>query len=159
MLYSIYFFGMSHLPIIIGAFAGIVLLLLMWIIRLELKFRRMTAGTDKESLDEILLAVGQKATDAHQTSLNVHESLKAYAGRLAQSVRGIETVRYNPFTDVGGNQSFATAIVDDHGNGVIISSLYGRERVSVFAKPVEGGASPYELTEEEREALSRALKK
>ena len=145
--------------IIIGSMALIGILLLLWNLRLETKLRRLTAGTDKESLDEILLALGNKAHQAEKTSIATQQSLDEYTQRLARSLRGIHTVRYNPFTDVGGNQSFATALVDDHGDGVIISSLYGRERVSVFAKPVEGGTSSYELTDEEKEALAHALGK
>ena len=75
----------------------------------------------------------------------------------ARSIRNIKTIRFNPFADSGSNQSFATAIVDDHGNGVILSSLYSRERMSVFAKPIENGVPKYDLTEEEAQVLDETL--
>ncbi|NIT70429.1 DUF4446 family protein, partial [candidate division KSB1 bacterium] len=59
---------------------------------------------------------------------------------------GVGTVRFNPFKGTGGGQSFAAAFLSEHGNGVVISTLYSRERVSVFAKPIQSFASEYELT-------------
>ncbi len=78
--------------------------------------------------------------------------------RLRRSVQGLHTVRFNAFrgTGEGGNQSFATALIDENGDGFIVSSMYSRDRVSVFSKPVARFNSEYELSGEEREALSRA---
>ena len=78
--------------------------------------------------------------------------------RVKRSAQSIETIRFNPFkgTGDGGNQSFSTAIINENGDGVIISSLYSRERVSIFSKPVKNFNPEYELSEEEKEALSKA---
>ena len=65
-------------------------------------------------------------------------------------------VIFNPFPDQGSNQSFAIGMLDEEGNGLVISSLYSRERISVFAKPVKNGKSEYELSTEEKEALEKA---
>ena len=84
------------------------------------------------------------------------EYLKTINQKLQKSIRGVETVRFNPFKDSGSNQSFATAFLNEEGDGVVISSLYSRERVSIFAKPVKHLVSSYELSEEERGALQNA---
>ncbi len=89
------------------------------------------------------------------------EAEKYFVGvekRLRRSVQGIHTVRFNAFkgTGEGGNQSFAAALVDENGDGFIVSSMYSRDRVSVFSKPIARFNSEYELSGEEREALSRA---
>ena len=76
--------------------------------------------------------------------------------KLKKSIRGVETVRFNPFGDQGSNQSFAISMLDEEGNGLVLSSLYSRERMSVFAKPIKSGKSEYELSNEEREVLSKA---
>jgi hypothetical protein len=80
--------------------------------------------------------------------------------RLKKSVQGIHTVRFNPFkgTGGGGNQSFATAFLNEDSNGVVISSLYSREHVSVYSKPVKNGSSEFELSLEEKEAIADARK-
>ncbi len=78
--------------------------------------------------------------------------------KLSRTVSGNETVRFNPFqgAGLGGNQSFATALINAEGDGVVISSLYSRDRVSIFSKPIKKFSSEYELTAEEKEALQKA---
>jgi thymidylate kinase len=76
--------------------------------------------------------------------------------RLQKSVQEVRTIRFDPFegTTGSGKQSFAMALLNEHGDGVVISSLYTREKVSVFAKPIEKKTSQYELTKEEKEVVS-----
>ena len=76
--------------------------------------------------------------------------------KLRKSIRGLETIRFNPFPDQGSNQSFAIGMLNEDGDGVVISSLYSRDRMSVFAKPVKNNKSEYELSTEEKEALAKA---
>jgi hypothetical protein len=68
-------------------------------------------------------------------------------------------VRFNPFADKGGDQSFAVALLDDLGDGVVFTGLHSRTDVRVYCKPVVGGASTYPLTNEEAEAITRANSK
>ncbi|HEX6510227.1 MAG TPA: DUF4446 family protein, partial [Chloroflexota bacterium] len=65
-------------------------------------------------------------------------------------------VRFNPYHDTGGDYSFAVALLDAQGAGVLITGLYHRERCRVYAKPVRGWESSYQLTDEEREAIDKA---
>ena len=66
-------------------------------------------------------------------------------------------VRFNPFEDTGGNQSFALALLDAHGDGVVVSSLHARTLTRVYGKAVAGGKSEAALSDEESEALRQAL--
>lgn len=75
---------------------------------------------------------------------------------LAHTVQGMGLVRFSAFEDTGGDQSFALALVDGEGNGVVISALYGREATRIYAKPVQGWLSPRLLTKEEEQALAEA---
>ena len=92
---------------------------------------------------------------------NKHDSLDrrtvSLEGLVPKHIRYVGVVRYNPFSDAGGDQSFVLALMNEERNGVVVSSLYGREMNRVYAKPLEGGGSTYQLSEEEREAISRAL--
>ena len=72
-------------------------------------------------------------------------------------IQKIGIVRYNPFSEVGGNQSFSVALLDKKNNGLVITSLYTREGNRVYAKPIENGRSQYFLSEEEKEAISKAI--
>lgn len=72
------------------------------------------------------------------------------------SVRKVGLVRYNPFSGMGGDQSFSIALLDSKDNGFIITSLFSREGTRVYAKPVKNGQSEYQLSDEEKEAIEKA---
>jgi hypothetical protein len=72
------------------------------------------------------------------------------------ALQHVGVVRFNPYHDTGGDYSFAVALLDAQGGGVLITGLYHRDRCRVYAKPVQGWASTYKLTDEEREAIDKA---
>lgn len=76
--------------------------------------------------------------------------------KMLTSKRFVGLVRFDAFDDVGGNQSFALAVYDDNGNGVIISSLIGRADCRVYCKPLVGGRSDREFSQEEQRAMREA---
>jgi len=78
---------------------------------------------------------------------------------LGYSVQWVGMVRYNPFRDTGGAQSFAIALADAHGDGIILSSLHRRDLTRVYAKPLLGWKSTHSLTEEELEAIEAARRR
>ena len=71
-------------------------------------------------------------------------------------VQKLAIIRYNPFKESGGDQSFSIAILDKKDSGIVITSLYNREGNRVFAKPIEKGKSKYLLSEEEKRAIEKA---
>jgi hypothetical protein len=73
-----------------------------------------------------------------------------------RSLQQLGLVRYQAYHDVGGDHSFALALLDSSGEGVVINSLYHRDRCRVYAKPVSGWTSPITLTDEENQAIERA---
>lgn len=78
-----------------------------------------------------------------------------WLGRHALSRTGL--VRYNPFEDTGADLSFSLALLSDERDGLVVTSLWGRDEVRVYAKPVAGGNSRYPLSSEEKQALDLAL--
>jgi hypothetical protein len=72
-------------------------------------------------------------------------------------IRHVGLVRFSPFHDTGGDQSFALALLDGQRNGVVVTGLHARTDSRLYAKPVERGTSTYSLTPEEREAMEIAL--
>jgi hypothetical protein len=73
------------------------------------------------------------------------------------SVRHISLLRYDAFEDVGGRLSFSCAMLDDHGTGVVLTSINGRQETRVYAKPIAEGNSTYNLSVEESEAIRQAM--
>lgn len=121
--------------------------------RLSARLAALTRGSDARSLEAIL--------EAHLT--RVHEvvrDLDAVEARTALLERDLKLafsrvglVRFNPFEDTGGNQSFALALLDAHLDGFVVSSLHARNMTRVYAKAVAGGKSEASLSDEEAQAL------
>jgi hypothetical protein len=79
-------------------------------------------------------------------------------GELAEeAVRNVGVVRFDAFEDMGGRLSFSAALLDGHGDGVVITSINGRQDTRCYAKRVAGGSSPHNLSDEERQAIREAL--
>lgn len=73
-------------------------------------------------------------------------------------IQRVELLRYNPYDDTGGDQSFTCALLDDKGNGIIITSLHTRAGTRVFAKEVlEGKSGKHQFSKEEEEVIKKAL--
>lgn len=77
--------------------------------------------------------------------------------RLSRSARNVGLVRYDAFDDMGGQMSFSAAILNDHGDGVVLTSINGRTEARTYAKTVEVGGSDHNLSPEEQKAISEAL--
>lgn len=73
------------------------------------------------------------------------------------SIQKVGMVRYNPFSDVGGDQSFSVALLDANNNGIVITSLFSREGNRVYGKPINNAQSEYSLSDEEKKAIERAV--
>jgi len=131
--------------------------LIIWIGLLEHKLKKFFAGTKAKNLEEVMLTLGKEVGQLRETQKEINTHLQTVDIRLNKSIRKIETMRFNPFLDAGSNQSFAIALLDDEHNGVVLSSLYARDRMSIFAKPITNGKSEFELSTEEKEVISKSM--
>jgi hypothetical protein len=111
------------------------------------------AKKQPENLPEILKELA-KLGKKNSELKNELEKLKSESRRHFQK---LGFVRYNPFSGVGSDQSFSLAVLDDDNNGFIITSLFSREGNRVYAKAIEKGNSTYQLSDEEKEALDKAI--
>jgi hypothetical protein len=88
-------------------------------------------------------------------TLNATDRTQQY--QIEGSVRRVALLRYDAFEDVGGRLSFSCAMLDEHGTGVVITSINGRQETRVYAKPVTARTSNYNLSAEEEEAIRQAM--
>ncbi len=146
---------MDTTEIIIYVLLVLVLILIAWVIRMELRLKKIFRGKKGKDLEDAIGALSDAVTTAEEKGRALYAHAKKTDARLAKCIRNIETVRFNPFHDSGSNQSFAVALLNDEGDGVVLSSLYSRERMSVFAKPIKQGKAEYELTTEESDVLKK----
>ena len=137
----------------------IILLFVVW--HAHRRISRILRGKNTLTIEESILELAKELDSLTNFKDRAEEYHKDVEERLRKSVQSIETKRFNPFkgTGTGGNQSFASAFINENGDGLILSSLYSSDRMSVFAKPVQNFTSTFELTEEEAEALENAKNK
>lgn len=146
-----------NISILFYIICGVIVIILLWILMIEIRLKKFFAGTKARNLEEMIVIVGKKINKIEETEATIEKHLSTIDNRLNKSIRKIETIRFNPFIDAGSNQSFAIALVNDEGDGVVMSSLYARDRMSVFAKPITKGKSDFELSSEEKEVLNKAI--
>lgn len=139
---------------IIYLISGIASVSLIWVILLEYRIRRLLRGKAGHDLEDLMRKINDDLDFLAKSRIEIKQEIEAIRQRIRHHIRGVKTVRFNPFRDSGSNQSFATAFVNDKGDGVVISSLYSRDRVSIYAKPLESHKSEYELSEEEKMAIA-----
>lgn len=160
------FFGSlsNNSGFIILTISMIVLLLIAWNVYLQLQFKGIKkkqkdlfGGKTGQDLEQLVLGhskdikkLDEDIEDLYEISEKIHKiSLKG--------IQKVGVVRFNPFKDTGGNQSFAVALLDSSNSGLIISSLFTREETRVYSKPIKDGASEFQLSKEEKEAVKKAV--
>lgn len=145
------------LEIIFFVLMGIIVLIeMVWMVITEKRLKRFFLGKKAKDLEDTILLLETEIQNLNNAKKNIEKEISSINLKLRKSIRGLETIRFNPFPDQGSNQSFAIGMLNEDGDGLVISSLYSRDRMSIFAKPVKEGKSTYELTTEEKEALTKA---
>jgi hypothetical protein len=120
------------------------------------QYRVLLANGAPHDLESLLI---NQATTIEQLTSQVHQLTGQVASDGEQAryhIQRVSMVRYNAFPDTGSDQSFSVALLDANGNGLVLSSLYGRTETRTYAKPVQGGKSTYPLSDEEIAALTQA---
>jgi Protein of unknown function (DUF4446) len=110
-----------------------------------------------ETLRGVLQGQAQQIQRLERAIRALHATDKKQQSQIEGSVRNVALLRYDAFEDVGGRLSFSCALLDDAGDGVVLTSINGRQETRVYAKPVSSGASSHNLSLEEEEAIRRAL--
>lgn len=145
------------LEIILFIIIGIFLLIqFLWMIMTENRLRRFFMGKKAKDLEGTIIILEDEIKKLIDSKVRIDKELIIVNSKLKKSIRGLETIRYNPFSDQGSNQSFVIGLLNEDEDGVVISSLYSRDRMSVFAKPIKKGKSEFELTDEEKDVLVKA---
>lgn len=149
-------------PLIISIIilAVAVIILLFFVISMHRRLKSFLVDVDARNIAESFTYVSNDLNDLKKFRTELETYLTDVEKRLRKSIQSVHTVRFNPFVGTGGgsNQSFATTLINEDGDGVIISSLYSREHVSVFAKPIKKHTTEHELSDEETVSLESARK-
>lgn len=143
--------------LVVFAWLGAITFLLVRIYRTFSRLTREVSDKDlKTILDELLVQVRKSQENDSDLDKKLEETKK----EALLHIQKVGLIRYNPFADTGGNQSFVLTLLDGNNDGVVITSLHSRESTRVFSKPViHGKESEFEFSKEEIQAISEAQKK
>jgi len=110
--------------------------------------------TKKEPKD--LRGVLNKVRGLEEKVEKILEEIEKMKKEQRFSVQKVGIIRFNPFSEVGGDQSFSVALLNEGDDGMVITSLYSRQENRVYGKPIKNGQSEYTLSEEEKQAIEKA---
>jgi hypothetical protein len=131
-----------------------------WIIKVRKTFQVITQGVSKQDLKSILESLLKNSEIENKKVQEILKKIDQLEKASTLNIQKIGLVRFNPFADTGGDQSFVIALLDGKDNGVVISSLHSRDVTRIYAKPIENSkAIRYELSKEEQEAIKKAKSK
>jgi hypothetical protein len=120
------------------------------------RYATLVNGQEGADLERL---INQSHRQVHEFTLqlqDVHRTLADHEDRLRKKAVRPVVLRYNAFGELGNDLSFAVSVVDENGDGAVMSSIFGREESRVYAKPLQNGTSTYTLTDEERRAVQLA---
>lgn len=145
-----------HAEPLVTTLTLVVAILVIFSITLSLRVSRLTRGSNGKSLEGTIGALGERTSALESYARNNQATVKHMEARLARAVQGVAAVRFDPFKQQGGQQSFSTAFLNERGDGVVMSGIHSRDQVRVYAKPVQKFASPHDLSAEEKQAIQNA---
>ena len=164
---------MTDIAITLSHYAGWLLLFLLVIIgiisiilvrfsillnRTRSKFGQLLNENSSQNVEELLLEHMKERQEFRNHIEQLDERVISLERKIQRSKRHLGLVRYDAFSDIGGNQSFTLAVYDDNGDGAILSSIVGRADNKVYGKNLINGKSDHNLTDEDQQAILEAVK-
>ena len=150
--------------ILLILFISVVILLVLYIVSVKnLKKLRdnyqkfMIRVGNGENIEEMLKNYIRKVEEVDKKNNQIEQYCTNIDNKIKVCSQKIGIVRYNAFKDTGSDLSFALAILDDYNTGVVLNGIYARDSSNIYAKPVEKGDSKYVLSNEEKEAIYKAI--
>ena len=126
---------------------------------LKRRFTEVLGGTEAGSLESTLRSHMSRVEEVDHRLGELESEYKRLSITNSLASQKISIVRFNPFGDTGGDQSFSLAVLDAHDSGYVLTSIHGRQGTRVYVKPVDFGKSKYTLSAEEQQALDQAVKR
>lgn len=157
---------MDNMPFIVVGM-GLVLLIMLGIMinqglklsYMKKRYRKMMAGVDGANIERMLMGHIDEVKKVVEKSEQLDMENKRIDALLQTAVTRVGVVRFRAFEDMGSDLSYAVALLDSHNNGVVLSSIFGREDSRSYVKPITNGSSSYTMTQEEEQALHDAMAK
>lgn len=123
------------------------------------QYKMLMRGLEGKNIEEIVLNNAEKLEKVMFTLKIYEDKLKEIEKDQINSLQNVGIQRYNAFNDMGGDLSYSLALLNKSGDGIVLSSIYGRDDARTYAKPVKKGESSYKLSTEEEQAIRSSIKR
>lgn len=157
-------FIVNNMSYLIGALGVLMIIMYLLVINLyynlnymKKRYKKMMTGVDGANIERMMIGCIDSIKAINNENEKLWAETKEIKDLLQRAVTRMAIVRFRAFEDMGGDLSYAVAMLDSNNNGVIMSSIFAREDSRSYAKPIVNGQSTYALTKEEEEALQQAL--
>lgn len=110
-----------------------------------------------KNLEEDLQTYMSRVNQVEKQNTKLSNQIKTLDGEVTKCIQKVGVVRYSAFKDTGSDLSFALALLDENNDGVVLNGIYSREMSNIYAKPVQKGMSTYTISEEEAQAIKKAI--
>ncbi|GAA0127034.1 DUF4446 family protein [Clostridium senegalense] len=144
---------------VLAVFFIVLIVTLSSLNRLEKKYRRLMRGSNNKNLEELILKYLDTIDEVKNNNNEIKEICKNTQGLTNNCIQKFSIIRYKAFEDVGSDLSYSIAFLDANNDGVLLTSIYGRNESTTYAKPIDKGISRYDLSEEEERVLHEAINK
>jgi len=124
--------------------------------RLQRSYDLLSVSEGQESMVDVIARTREEIADLSYEVVATQRDLQTTRRDLAAALRHVAVVRYDAFGDMGGRYSFSAALLDDAGDGLMITSIHGRAETRTYLKGVRAGASDIDLSPEEQQAIATA---
>ena len=154
--------GMNNIIYILSGLSIVLLLafliLLGKVIGLNRRYKKfMVKLGEGKDLQEDLENYMYRVERVEKQNAEILNQVNGLDKDLEGCIQKVGILRYSAFQDTGSDLSFTLALLDEHDDGVVFNGIYSREMSNIYAKPIENGKSKYTLSEEEQEAIRRAI--
>ena len=150
--------------VILGTIIVNIILIILYISsnlklrKLNKEYRNFMKKIGKgEDIEENLKVYINKVEKVEKENKEIEDYCESLNKEIAKTIKKVGIVRYNAFKDTGSDLSFALALLNENNDGVVLNGIYSREMSNIYAKPIKGGKSTYTISEQEQEAINKAI--
>ena len=153
-----------NIEIIMGLLVAFFVLLALYLIaeirisKLKERYNKLVRGADDVNIEELLIKNGYEIDQLRENISILNKEFESLQTKLTFAIQKVGFIRDNAFADMGSELSFSIVFLDNFLNGFVVTSIYGREQSTCYAKPIKNGKSIYPLSAEEIQAIDRAIR-
>lgn len=138
----------------------LLLIIILWVklARMNKRYKKMLNG-GQENLENVMLQLQESVNLTSEQQKVLSEEVQRIERETGRLKGNIEIIRYNAFPGQGSDMSFSIAFLDNAKNGLVLTGLNSRQETYMYAKPIQNGSSPYNLSPEEKQVMDLVMEK